>query len=50
MYYRALTKVTIENKYMLPRIDGRFDQLHGAHVFSKIDLQIRIQSAKDTRM
>jgi hypothetical protein len=39
VYYRALTKVTIEKKYPLPRIDGLFDQLHGAHVFSKIDLQ-----------
>jgi hypothetical protein len=50
VYYRALTKVTIENKYSLPSIDGLFDQLHGAHVFSKIDLQIRIGSAKDMRM
>jgi hypothetical protein len=50
VYYYALTEVTIENKYLLPRIDGLFDQLHGAHVFSKIDLQIRIGSAEDTRM
>jgi hypothetical protein len=42
VYYRALTEVTIKNKYPLPRIDGLFDQLHGAHVFSKINLQIRI--------
>jgi hypothetical protein len=34
MYYRALTEDTIENKYPLPRIDGLFDQLHGAHGFS----------------
>jgi hypothetical protein len=50
VYYHALTEVTIENKYLLPRIDDLFDQLHGAHVFSKIDLQIRIGSAEDTRM
>jgi hypothetical protein len=39
VYYRALTEVTVENKYPLTRIDGIFDQLHGAHVFSKIDLR-----------
>ncbi|WVZ75622.1 hypothetical protein U9M48_023659 [Paspalum notatum var. saurae] len=37
--YRALTKVTIKNKYPLPRIYDLFDQLQGACVFSKIDLR-----------
>jgi hypothetical protein len=37
--YRALNEVTIKNKYSLPRIDDMFDQLYGACVFSKIDLQ-----------
>nr|AAL79340.1 Putative 22 kDa kafirin cluster; Ty3-Gypsy type [Oryza sativa]AAM48279.1 Putative 22 kDa kafirin cluster; Ty3-Gypsy type [Oryza sativa Japonica Group]AAP53268.1 retrotransposon protein, putative, Ty3-gypsy subclass [Oryza sativa Japonica Group] len=37
--YRELNKVTIKNKYPLPRIDDLFDQLQGARVFSKIDLQ-----------
>ncbi|KAL0373921.1 UNVERIFIED_CONTAM: Transposon Ty3-G Gag-Pol polyprotein [Sesamum radiatum] len=37
--YRELNKVTIENKYSLPRIDDLFDQLKGAKVFSKIDLR-----------
>ncbi|KAG8474911.1 hypothetical protein CXB51_031626 [Gossypium anomalum] len=37
--YRQLNKVTIKNKYPLPRIDNLFDQLKGASVFSKIDLR-----------
>ncbi|KAL6322061.1 hypothetical protein AAG906_003461 [Vitis piasezkii] len=37
--YRELNKVTVRNKYPLPRIDDLFDQLQGACVFSKIDLQ-----------
>nr|XP_043638048.1 uncharacterized protein LOC122609051 [Erigeron canadensis] len=36
--YRELNKVTIKNKYPLPRIDDLFDQLQGASYFSKIDL------------
>ena len=37
--YRELNKVTIKNRYPLPRIDDLFDQLQGSRVFSKIDLQ-----------
>uniref|UniRef100_A0A2N9H3S5 Integrase catalytic domain-containing protein n=1 Tax=Fagus sylvatica TaxID=28930 RepID=A0A2N9H3S5_FAGSY len=37
--YRELNKVTIRNKYPLPRIDDLFDQLRGSEVFSKIDLR-----------
>ncbi|KAA3470734.1 DNA/RNA polymerases superfamily protein [Gossypium australe] len=37
--YRQLYKVTIKNKYSLPRIDDLFDQLKGATIFSKIDLR-----------
>ncbi|KAL8121526.1 hypothetical protein AgCh_018308 [Apium graveolens] len=37
--YRELNKLTIKNKYMLPRIDDLFDQLKGAKYFSKIDLR-----------
>ena len=47
--YRELNKVTMRNKYPLPRIDDLFDQLQGACVFSKIDLcswyhQLRVKS------
>ena len=37
--YRQINKVTIKNKYPLPRIEDLFDQLKGASVFSKIDLR-----------
>ena len=38
IYYWEPNKVTIKNKYPLPRIDDLFDQLKGAVVCSKIDL------------
>ncbi|KAA0063140.1 ty3-gypsy retrotransposon protein [Cucumis melo var. makuwa] len=38
--YRELNKVTVKNRYPLPRIDDLFDQLQGATVFSKIDLRL----------
>ncbi|WRX28974.1 Reverse transcriptase domain - like 10 [Theobroma cacao] len=37
--YQQFNKVTIKNKYPLPRIDDFFDQLQGAQCFSKIDLR-----------
>ncbi|KAA3480520.1 reverse transcriptase [Gossypium australe] len=48
--YRQLNKVTIKNKYPLPRIDDLFDQLKGANVFSKIDMisgyyQLRVKDS-----
>ena len=39
--YRQINKVTVKNKYSLPRIEDLFDQLKRASVFSKIDLRSR---------
>ncbi|RHN45425.1 putative nucleotidyltransferase, Ribonuclease H [Medicago truncatula] len=44
--YRQLNKVTIKNRYPLPRIDDLMDQLVGAKVFSKIDLRSRYHQIK----
>ncbi|GKF30165.1 putative reverse transcriptase domain-containing protein [Tanacetum coccineum] len=46
--YRELNKLTMKNRYPLPRIDDLFDQLQGSRVYSKIDLrsgyhQLRVQ-------
>ena len=38
--YRQINKVTVENKYLLLRIEDLFDQLKRASVFSKIDLRL----------
>ena len=37
--YRQLNRVTIKNRYPLPRIDDLFDHLRGARVYSKIGLR-----------
>ena len=48
--YRQLNRVTIKNRYPLPRIDDLFDQLRGVRVYSKIYLytgyhQLRVREA-----
>ncbi|GKE40772.1 putative reverse transcriptase domain-containing protein [Tanacetum coccineum] len=37
--YRELNKMTVKNRYPLPRINDLFDQLQGSSVYSKIDLR-----------
>lgn len=52
--YRDLNRITVKNRYPLPRVDELFDRLKGARVFSKIDLrsgyhQIRIHEDDITK-
>nr|GEW93828.1 putative reverse transcriptase domain-containing protein [Tanacetum cinerariifolium] len=52
--YRELNKLTIKNRYSLPRIDDLFDQLQGSQYFSKIDLrfgyhQLRVHEGDITK-
>nr|GEY37605.1 putative reverse transcriptase domain-containing protein [Tanacetum cinerariifolium] len=37
--YRELNKLTVKNRYPLPRIDDLFNQLQGSIVYSKINLR-----------
>jgi hypothetical protein len=52
--YRALNKITIKDKFPLPRAEDLFDQVHGAKFFTKIDLrwgyhQIKIKASDVTK-
>lgn len=37
--YRGLNNITVKNKYPLPLINSAFEPLHGATIFSKLDLR-----------
>jgi hypothetical protein len=37
--YRALDKITLKNRYLLPRINDLLDQLQHAKYFTKLDLK-----------
>jgi hypothetical protein len=37
--YKALNKITVKNRYLIPRIDDLLDQLKGEKFFNKIDLK-----------
>ncbi|GJT69576.1 putative reverse transcriptase domain-containing protein [Tanacetum coccineum] len=38
--YRELNKLTVKNRYLLPKINDIFDQLQGSSTYSKIDLRL----------
>nr|GFA92650.1 putative reverse transcriptase domain-containing protein [Tanacetum cinerariifolium] len=45
--YRELNKLTVKNRYPLPRIDDLFDQLQGSSVYSKINLRPGYHQLRD---
>ena len=46
IYYQQLKKVTIKNKYPLPRIDDMFDQIQGGALFLKIEFDVGVSPTK----
>ncbi|GJU36451.1 putative reverse transcriptase domain-containing protein [Tanacetum coccineum] len=47
--YRELNKLTVKNRYPLPRIDDLFDQLQGSSVYSKIDLRQKRENQRNIK-
>ncbi|GKB48591.1 putative reverse transcriptase domain-containing protein [Tanacetum coccineum] len=47
--YRELNKLTVKNRYPLPRINDLFDQLQGSSIYSKIDLRSGYHQLRDKK-
>nr|GEZ82383.1 putative reverse transcriptase domain-containing protein [Tanacetum cinerariifolium] len=47
--YQELNKLTVKNRYPLPRIDNLFDQLQGSNIYSKIDLRSSYHQLRPAR-
>ncbi|GJR37240.1 putative reverse transcriptase domain-containing protein [Tanacetum coccineum] len=47
--YHELNKLTLKNRYPLPRIDDLFDQLQGSSIYSKIDLRSGYHQLRDEK-
>jgi hypothetical protein len=46
--YRALNKITVKNRYPLPRIDDLLDQLKNVVYFTKLDFHIGYHQVRVT--
>jgi hypothetical protein len=47
--YKDFNKVTMKNRYPLPRIDNLFDQLSGAKMFNRIELCLKYYQIQITK-